>query len=96
MSYLWNPPLWYLEYQVCHLLGFLCYLGLVLDVLPPHLDQFVPKSLFHVTSSPNQPWHFSPSSFPGIRSAEWGFGTGARQPGIYLGAMILSVLSCAQ
>lgn len=53
MSYLWNPSLWYLEYQVCHLPGFLCYLGPVLDVLPPHLDQFVPKSLFHVTSSLN-------------------------------------------
>lgn len=53
MSYLWNPSLWYLEYQVCHLPGLLCYLGPVLDVLPPHLGQFVPKSLFHVTSSLN-------------------------------------------
>lgn len=38
----------------CHLPGFLCYPGPVLDVLSPHLDQFVPKSLFHVTSSLNQ------------------------------------------
>lgn len=52
MSCLWNPSMWYLEYQ-CHLPGFLCYLGPVLGVLSPHLDQFVPKSLFRVTSSPN-------------------------------------------